>query len=68
MFYQGKKCVLLFFPVSRNLIIAPLFKRNISRTFNFRAAKCAKKYEFRATISSRSGSARKLDVRENLVN
>ena len=31
------------FPVSRNLIFAPLSKRNISRTFNFRAVKFAKK-------------------------
>ena len=45
-FYEGKKmCFTLFplFPVSRNLIFAPLFKRNISRTFNFSAVKCAKK-------------------------
>ena len=27
------------FPVSRNLIFAPLFKRNNLRTFNFRAKK-----------------------------
>ena len=47
------------FAVLHNLIFAPLFKRNISRTFNFRALKI---------IILRSGSARKLDVHENLVN
>ena len=42
-FYQGKKMCFTLFPVSRNLIFAPLSKRNISRTFNFSAVKCAKK-------------------------
>ena len=45
-FYQGKKNVFYsfpLFPVSRNLIFAPLFKRNISLIFNFRAVKCARK-------------------------
>ena len=34
------------FPVARDLIFAPLFKRNISRTFNFRVVKCAKNNNF----------------------
>ena len=49
-FYQGKKMCFTLFPVSRNLIFAPLFKRNISRTFNFRLVKCAKKYNFAQPI------------------
>ena len=31
-FYQGKKMCFTLSPVSRNLIFAPLFKRNISRS------------------------------------
>ena len=45
-FYQGNRMCFTLFSVSRNLIFAPLFKRNILRTFNFRSVKSAKSNNF----------------------